>query len=300
MQTHTPVVGDEGGVSWREFHETEGAELTVRANGQRSCHRWASYFQNNRIFIFAGVRSIHDSRVRWRWAMADILEKIIRQPADYILTFISLLKGPKQFICAQTSVANPKLEDAIIFFSISLGLYFLFAVTLETEKGIELTVRLVRALVLIFTAIILMATALRLAWRIAGGHAAFVQFFIYFLYSSAVVMIFVRIVMVTDHGLYLYLDPDNAVTYQQLLQGWMSKEQDLAFRNKIFRTPAFLITNAVFWVEMGLIVLWIIASWGALREMNGLSKARSVVAFVISVLLLPAAVSVVWLVGRSI
>ena len=131
------------------------------------------------------------------------------------------------------------------------------------------------------------AAAIKVSWKFVGGKASFDSTLLTHLYSFSV---FILITIISDlviDGLFRNMLPDvydasvksmkDTDTTKSLFEAYrLGKNQNYVIDE---RTVAFSIISFLIIFES---FIWVITTWGAYRDLNSASRARSFVAFIIS------------------
>ena len=123
--------------------------------------------------------------------------------------------------------------------------------------------------------VILAAAALRLAWWCMGGRAPFTSFLITYCYYFGVTLVLVKILHLFVLGTLKTFEPE---VFESLLA--LSRGQIPAATEFSSTLPL-----AILFIGYTGVVIWLIIGWGVYRELNRLSKIRSLWAGIIFLLL---------------
>ena len=149
---------------------------------------------------------------------------------------------------------------------------------------------------------------LRLAWRCVGGRAPYLSLFIPFAYLQGVAYVFGGLVRLLSLGIAKLFDP--ALAQAMLSKGDPSAQTDPldAHLQKAF--AGFQAGNRMPLVIAALVVglpllafllawAWVFLGWGAFRELNGVSKRRSFLAWMIWLVIFLIALPIMLLIGAG-
>lgn len=123
-----------------------------------------------------------------------------------------------------------------------------------------------------------------------GGKVSTLSFFIVSAYSYGSGIIFFSVFLIIDAGLFKTIDPK---LYTSIMEA-DSKGQpapDIPVGSEMWILALPLLFGVLF------ILVWRVIAWGALREINGLSRFRSFIAATIFVMLNFPMTALVYLVG---
>jgi hypothetical protein len=153
------------------------------------------------------------------------------------------------------------MTDALVFLGMTLLAAFVAQLPLLAENKDLLTVFAPRAVITFFS-FILSVAVLQLSWRLAGGAAAFKSTFILTCYVSGFALLLFLVFALAAEGSFRLLDPTG---YRQL------QRQELeSYTGVGFLTWAWLL-------GLGATVssAWVFVAWGAYRQINAVSRAKS-------------------------
>jgi hypothetical protein len=226
-------------------------------------------------------------------SMKDLLEKILGYGPTYLSVFGAVFAGPKNFIAQRRSNADQEWRDALLFLAISTALLAVMTILLQ-PAGKDVWNVVAGTAATCFLAVALGGASLRISWWLVGGRATAQSFFITYSYTFGVIVIILAAFQVLGVGIFKLLDHD---LYARVVEANANHQS----------APPDVAESTVFWVVMAINVagfligsLWGFIAWGAYRQLNGLSKARSFVALMISgILSIPISMAV-FLVGYAL
>jgi hypothetical protein len=219
--------------------------------------------------------------------MKDLFEQILKYLPLYLTEFGAAFSGPKSFIATKLSTdAGDAFGEALLFLGISLTLVLLMYTPL-LPAGKDFWSFAIPYYVSYIIEIPLAAMAIRAAWWIVGGRAPARPFFITYAYYVGVASVLIGAIDLVASGSFKTLDPQLYREYSdavqkaaQSMEDWVQSRADLVHR---FADSYVTLTAAVIEGLGTLIVtIWGLIGWGAYRQLNGLSKLRSLVALIIS------------------
>ena len=192
--------------------------------------------------------------------------------SDYFL----VLSHPKRFNDHRAVHIGISITRATFFFAISLVLSFALSIFLLPQYLSHWQVIAVQAILYLVTAI-LSVLVLRASWFVVGGRASLRSHFLIYSYHAGVLMIWATIVSWLSDIVLRVFDP-------ALYVALYGVDHEETTGDELESLP-YLVGMAI--VVAGLFVMfaWWIVGWGAYRKLNGLSRTRSVIAFLIATVL---------------
>ena len=214
--------------------------------------------------------------------MSDLVNDAVKLGPAYVSDLISLVQQPKQFVARRVSADPAPIKDALIFLAISFALSWIIKISfLRSEPWLEL----LPDAAFVLLEVLAYGAAVSLAWRAVKGRAELQKIFVVHFYYSGVFlmlmgvwfMVLMGIMRAADPG--LYADMWEAV-YDGSMLTFVQERVD-----QISESPvAVPMASAMLFGLMALIA-WVFVGWGAYRELNHLSRARSATAATIFVAL---------------
>jgi hypothetical protein len=225
--------------------------------------------------------------------MNELIKLIFAQVPRYLFNFFNLVSAPKRFVRERNVYNDQSLAEAMTFLAISFVLTLILKAPF-IPAGINFWQYIATNGLLALIEMALMATALWFAWKLVGGRALFGRFLLTFCYYYAVAIIGFQVFAVLAYGIAKVWDPG---LYTVLVEAYKEK----GFRNpKVTEYVAeaagsgdlrkllpLAAVSVMLWVSMAAISVWMIAGWGAYRELTALTKRRSVLAGIIFLCLYP-------------
>ena len=207
--------------------------------------------------------------------MKDLLEKLIGLIPAYFDDLLPLVSGPKRFIAKRLSSDEPAMQKALIFLAVS----FLIGWVLKTpfvrgDPFLELGTD--GAFVLIY--VMTYGGALYLAWRIAGGRAEIQKFLTIHFYYAGVLKLIETSLYLGIMGTIRAADPALFKEIYDAAYGGNLASFFIKNSERLLASPGYRLSLWVQFVGYGAMLTWIFVGWGAYRELNQLSKARSIMA----------------------
>jgi hypothetical protein len=132
------------------------------------------------------------------------------------------------------------------------------------------------------------AVAIKLSWRIVGGRATFNSILLtqFYVYSGYIIILsFMNLILAGVLAIFYpdYYSELTKVTEKGLAHMFnqqISNPEDLSAIFKKYPNLLLFQTAVSFFVDF-VFLYWLIAIWGAYRELNSASRARSLAAFII-------------------
>lgn len=221
--------------------------------------------------------------------MKDLIDKLLAALPRYVRQLIELLLRPKQFVADADLESDTAIQEALTFLAVSFGVAFIGQLPFLPEKQNK---EVMFGVFAIHSALgfILSIIVLGVAWRMAGGKLPWKKFIVPSCYFSGISTLLSLAVLLLAAGTFYVIDP---VLCWQVFGGNVAEPFDL-LNSTGFR---------VFWIIFGAGILlvfgWVFWIWGAYRELNQVSKARSGIAFAVYCLLSVPATVLVALIGSS-
>ncbi|HEY3132297.1 MAG TPA: hypothetical protein VGL91_22775 [Acidobacteriota bacterium] len=224
--------------------------------------------------------------------MNDLVKLVFAQIPKYLFNFFNLVSGPKRFVRKRNVYNDQSLTEATTFLAISFVLQLVLKTPFITDVNFWQYIATLGLQTLI--EMTLLATALRFAWTLVGGHAPFGRFFITFCYYYAVGLILLQAFAVLAYGIAKVWDPELYAIMVEAYKGKsFSNPKMQAYVEKAAGSGDFkkllplASLNLMLWLGWAAFFAWTIAGWGAYRELTTLTKKRSVLAGIIFICLYP-------------
>jgi hypothetical protein len=211
---------------------------------------------------------------------------------SYAIDVVDLISSPKRFLNSRNVSSNESWHMALRFFALSIlfsSLLQHFSVWHIEYKDANFLLTLANSAATGIAGVLLGTTAIKLAWKFVGGRAPFGSMFLTFVYIYSVFTLWISCTSLAFIGVIASMAP---VFYAELIKIF-SKGGSAAFiihfflsDHNLYKSPndIFVGLSVVIAGSITIIValMWIIATWGAYRTLNNVSRARSCAAFVIS------------------
>jgi len=210
---------------------------------------------------------------------------------SYAIDLINLISSPKRFLNSRNTSSNDSWHMALQFFALSiLFSAFLqhFSIWQIEYKDANFLIALAASAATGIVGALLGTTALKLAWWLVGGRATFGSIFLTFVYVYSVFILWMSCTSLTFMGIIASMAP---AFYAELIKIF-TKGGSAALISyfivsgvNLYQTPNdIFVALSVFIAEsivLIVVLIWIIATWGAYRTLNNVSRARSCAAFII-------------------
>jgi hypothetical protein len=227
------------------------------------------------------------------WAgMKDFILTVLKYIPAYLTTWGAVFAGPKTFIAERRAQGEDELGNAFLFLAISTALLAVAGTLVQPGKDIWSAIA--AAAITSAIAVALGATTIRISWWLVGGRANTEGFFVTYSYSFGVIIVIIGFFQFLGVGVFKVMDP---ALYAKVVEA----------SAKNHTVPPDALESTVFWVvaeinAFGVIAagLWAFVAWGAYRQLNGLSKTRSMYAFLIAGFLSFPITLLVFFVGQAI
>lgn len=211
--------------------------------------------------------------------MKDLLEKLVTLVPKYVGDFIRLTSGPKQFLLERVSTGEARWADGLVFLAISFVLAFLLGLPLARADADPL-LDLASEGVFVLIYVVLYGYAVYLSWRVLGKVAPIQQFFFVHFYVAGILKLLLTAAFIAAVGVLRVGDPAvNDEMFREVAAGNLLWWKTSATR--LLASPAMRVAMCVLLGGVAGMLAWTIAAWGAYRQLNGFSKLRSSVAFVL-------------------
>jgi hypothetical protein len=208
--------------------------------------------------------------------MTGSIDGITAVMRRYFADLTGLMSGPKRFLAAHQANRGTALEDGVRFLAISCLLTFVLELPLG--RGNPLLGILTDASA-VTTVVLLFGCAVYAAWRLAGAAAAMHQFLTIHFYLSGVLKLIQTGSYVMAYGV-LKADP---ALYEEVRTGtasgnllWIATSGERLFGHRIIQLFVLVIVAG-----FGAMLMWAIVGWGAYRQLSGLPRSRSLLAFIL-------------------
>jgi hypothetical protein len=208
----------------------------------------------------------------------DLLTRLLAALPNYIVDLTSIVSSPKRFVLQRALNNESPLVDALIFLTISsviaLGLQLPFMQQNAFEMSIQLS----------FSAFVIVAFggAVCLAWRCVKGTGSIINHFVIHFYYVGVLDMIWACYFMSFMGIFRVADRHLCGEFMLAI---CRGEADWVIRNydRLMASNAGIPLQFTASFFVSVMLLWIVAGWGAYRELNHLSSLRSAIAFILFV-----------------
>lgn len=195
----------------------------------------------------------------------------------YLDRFAKLIVMPKRVVRAFTAAPSGELTRSLMFLAVSLIIYSFLTVPLYLDRPHIVVVLLVQFFMLLLMTFSSSAI-LQLSWRVVGGTAPFSRYLSITSYYFGVNLVLGICIVAAALGIITLLDPPLLRALHAAAEGDIS----LLIAIQPLQRGAF---RAALWsIAIGnvLLLIWTYSFWGSYREINGVSRLSSFVAFLIA------------------
>lgn len=207
--------------------------------------------------------------------MKEIFERLVGLVPAYFDALLPLLTGPKRFIAGRLASDEPAMQKALVFLAVSFSIGWILKIPLSRgDPLLELGADAVFVLMYVMA----YGAALYLAWRIAGAEAQIQKFLTIHFYYAGILLLLATGLYLSFMGTIRAFDP---ALYKEIYDAAYGGTSGAFFIKNSERLIANASYRFALWVQIAgymAIVTWIVAGWGAYRELSRLSRLRSMVA----------------------
>ena len=194
---------------------------------------------------------------------------------------MSLVTRPKRFL------ASLKPEDAInraiFFFLVSVSVALVFELSF-ISKAVDAPFLVAKTVVSHLLAAIALALFTFFGFSIVGGKASPLHHLMVVFYISGVYFLFYAPLAAAAKGIVLHETPQLYPLFIEFMNSMaLPIRRDATRFAPLFEGESNVMLCALLFVIALVLfsIAWIIACWGALRQISGVSRSRSIVAFVL-------------------
>lgn len=221
--------------------------------------------------------------------MATLIEQVITEVPRFADDFVEVLAGPKRFLSARDLNDSSTLRSALVFYVLALLAAYIFYLPFQ-PAGIDTGIYIAKLLIYSVFTTLALTSLLLLSWRIVGGRAPLRAYFVATLYLSAIGTVLFSLGALISKGLFQVYAPEHLAAFISFVDSAVIfdfrtlKSQPVMQLVHLSVFPwamaaFFAFAEASFWT-------YIILFWGGYRKLNALSRRRSVLAFVVWLLLM--------------
>ncbi len=226
-----------------------------------------------------------------------VLKGLAAAARDYVSDLLLLLARPKTLIARHNLGRTQDLMRALTFLSISLVIGALGLLSIAPTESLSIPGVLGAGFLFDVVTTLILSLPMYLAWRLVGAAPEYRRIAVPFFYQAAVAtLLLVAGAMALSTPL-LLIDPHfyerihDIVSHEgPFTPKWLEAEQ---FINQSFQSGgSFAMAGIIAMLVIHtLLLVWLIASWGAYRQGLGIrARWRSLAAFVIFICAIPLAV----------
>ena len=204
--------------------------------------------------------------------MNDLIKSSLAQIPRYFMDLCDVAARPKTFLGRQDVDSDAGLNRAFVFYGITLLVSALIQIPMlpkaQSASEYMASTFLISMATLAMLALMSLL-ALRAAWFVVGGKASIRQLFIYMAFLSGPISYLFLLFLITGDVLFRLLDPATAA---------------LVRSDPMYRPDdgGMLITEVFALLGFAAVAIWSIYTWGAFRALNQVTKARSLLAFILA------------------
>jgi len=224
------------------------------------------------------------ARTRYARTVTGTIDRGIAFTRSYFADLFDLLSGPKRFLADRRATHGTSLDAGAVRF---LAISFLLTVLVELPlaRG-NLLFELVADAAFVTVLALLFGWVVYIAWRLVRTAAPMHQVFAIHFYLSGVLKLLATAWYLAVRGL-LRSDP---ALYEEILT--RAERGDLLWAaTNAERLSGYRMGQMValiFLCGLGATFLWVVVGWGAYRQLTGVSRARSLLAFLLfSIICIP-------------
>lgn len=231
--------------------------------------------------------------------MTDFFDTAKSHLPKYLEQMGALLIQPKEFIRKLAVVSNKEVTDSIVFCCVSflIGWSATIVVRPDLRDGILIDLAAQTAAVVVLIA--LASVALHVSWKLVGGMASYPSHLAVACYLSGVSTVIIVVFVLAHTGLMKMLSPELFEFARDNPWTWLRPNKDSVYRHFLdsqaaagndmeFIALAGLLSALIMTAGLIVMCMWIVYAWGGVREINSVTKGRSVLALAIySVIELP-------------
>jgi len=209
--------------------------------------------------------------------MKELIEKILAHFPQYIGNFGSVLASPTRFLEKQIGPPQDRMSASLTFLAISAVLVVIVGAS-RRPPGQELWTAVANVAVLVVLGTSLFAVALCIAWRTVGGKATTGEFFVLFAYYYGVAIVVGAVFQAIGIGILKVFDRP---VYDQIMSANAANRSVPS--EDLLQSTGFWAMFVVWGLGLAFVFCWnLFFVWRAYRQLNGLGKARSYGAFLIT------------------
>lgn len=216
--------------------------------------------------------------------MADLLQYLKLIPG-YAIDLISLLSGPKRFLGERNAANQENLTKALVFFLISSAIALFFR-AFGIESPTDFTTLLLRSVLAWGAALLVAAAIIAASWVIVRKPVAIQVALQTHAYVMAVMLIIINVGVAAEANVLAIYRPE---LYNKVRSIYRAEQFDYTEVGRLTQSHPLspddsvaIGMQAIQFLSVVAICVWIVATWGAYRRVAGASRARSTLAFIVS------------------
>lgn len=226
----------------------------------------------------------------------DALLKYLEFIPAYVIDLVAALTSPKTFL-KNRNRGDENWPTALRFFGFSaiLGFILLQFATPSSLLPKDNNVLINIAIAIVFCGVYILfgAAAIKVSWKLVGGKASFDLILLTHIYCLSMFILISLVLTRIGNGVINIISPDIYDTAAKMEQNGIGKSIFELFTDDNIQQQTYKGAEGAKIVIVLVIIsitllgncIWIIATWGAYRDLNNASRARSFVAFIISCVL---------------
>lgn len=205
--------------------------------------------------------------------MKDLLERVLKQLPGYLPDLASLVTGPKTAIVRWVGEASGDLTRPLIFVAVSVAIGFLLQLP-QLGKEADFATLVASMAVFKVLALVMFAAIIHFLFRMAGGQAGFAATFSSYLYIVSPLYLVLTILDIAKIGILrdydpvvgaaTRLDPNYLFADTERMRTFAAAAPELALAYQLLNIVVIIV-----------FIAWSIACWGALRQLHTLTRWRS-------------------------
>ena len=222
--------------------------------------------------------------------MKEVMESALRYGPRYLEDLLSLVTRPKQWLLALLE-QNDALNQAIVFFVISLGLPLLFGLPFPSQE-VDIWFLISKHVTFHLFAAISLALIFFLSFAAVGGRARPSRFLIVTFYISGVGFLIWAMLAASAKGVVLGTTPQLYPVFIEFANDTILPITRHDYANPDTFSPlleggtlAPLVALLIVYLIHVLNFIWLVACWGAFRSICKVSRVRSFGAFFLTQIL---------------
>lgn len=219
-------------------------------------------------------------------ATTSLLQRVIDEIPNFANNLLALLTGPKTFLSQKHLADKRALTGALTFFVLCALISSCIFEVPFLPKDANLSIFVAKALVFTLCACIFTTISFRVAWGCVGGKAHIRAYFAVALYLSGLLGIIGSFATLASKGVVHVYARDQLQPFISAMNNLLvvNKPAFFIWYNNIAGSDLQTITTAyVIWFLGVPVAYWVYIwlTWGTFRALNGLSRWRSAIAFLL-------------------